>query len=45
MNNIVLDNVNQEKDLEVVIDSDLKVSSQCTDGRKIAGGRTWWDIW
>jgi len=29
MNNIILDKVNQEKDLGVVIDSNLKVSSQC----------------
>jgi len=29
MDNIFLDNVNQEKDLGVVIDSDFKVSSQC----------------
>jgi len=29
MNDIVLDNMNQETDLGVVIDGDLKVSSQC----------------
>jgi len=29
MNNIILDEVNHEKDLGVVIDSNLKVSSQC----------------
>ena len=36
MNNTVLDNVNQEKDLGIIISSDLKPSRQCTEAIKKA---------